>query len=130
VHDDILRFPQGYATPVGERGVTLSGGQRQRVAIARALLTDSPLLLLDDALSAVDTGTQTSILQHLRGARIGRSVLIVSHRLSAVADADHIVVLRNGLIAEQGTHASLLQQDGWYASQWRYQQLEASLDEA
>ncbi len=109
--------------------MTLSGGQRQRVAIARALLTNSPLLLLDDALSAVDTGTQTSILQHLRAARIGRSVLIVSHRLSAVADADHIVVLRNGKITEQGTHVSLLVQDGWYASQWRYQQLEASLDE-
>jgi len=129
VHEDILRFPLGYQTPVGERGVTLSGGQRQRVAIARALLTNSPLLLLDDALSAVDTGTQTSILQHVRGARIGRSVLIVSHRLSAVADADHIVVLRHGKITEQGTHASLLEQDGWYASQWRYQQLEASLDE-
>jgi ATP-binding cassette subfamily B protein/ATP-binding cassette subfamily C protein/ATP-binding cassette subfamily B multidrug efflux pump len=129
VHEDILRFPLGYQTPVGERGVTLSGGQRQRVAIARALLTNSPLLLLDDALSAVDTGTQTSILQHLRGARIGRSVLIVSHRLSAVADADHIVVLRHGKIAEQGTHATLLEQGGWYASQWRYQQLEASLDE-
>lgn len=129
VHDDIVRFPKGYETPVGERGVTLSGGQRQRVAIARALLTNSPLLLLDDALSAVDTGTQTSILQHLRSARVGRSVLIVSHRLSAVADADHIIVLRNGKIAEQGTHAELLEQNGWYASQWRYQQLEASLDE-
>ena len=129
VHDDILRFPQGYETAVGERGVTLSGGQRQRVAIARALLTNSPLLLLDDALSAVDTGTQTSILQHLRFARIGRSVLIVSHRLSAVADADHIVVLRHGSIAEQGSHAELLAQNGWYASQWRYQQLEAALDE-
>lgn len=129
IHDDILRFPLGYQTPVGERGVTLSGGQRQRVAIARALLTDSPLLLLDDALSAVDTGTQSSILQHLRGARVGRSVLIVSHRLSAVADADHIVVLREGRVTEQGSHAALLAMDGWYASQWRYQQLEASLDE-
>ena len=130
MHEEIIRFPLGYATPVGERGVTLSGGQRQRLAIARALLINSPLLLLDDALSAVDTGTQASILQHLRGARIGRSVLIVSHRLSAVADADHIVVLRSGKIIEQGTHAKLIARDGWYASQWRYQQLEASLGEA
>ena len=133
VHDDILRFPQGYDTPVGERGVTLSGGQRQRVAIARALLTDSPLLLLDDALSAVDTDTETRILQHLlalRKQQPERSTIIVSHRLSAVADADHILVLRAGKTTEQGTHAELLAMDGWYASQWRYQQLEASLDAA
>ncbi|MDE2428747.1 MAG: ATP-binding cassette domain-containing protein, partial [Burkholderiales bacterium] len=133
VHDDILRFPQGYDTPVGERGVTLSGGQRQRVAIARALLTDSPLLLLDDALSAVDTDTETRILQHLAGRRSGsptQSAVIVSHRLSAVVDADQIIVLREGKMTEQGTHAQLLAQDNWYASQWRYQQLEASLDAA
>jgi ATP-binding cassette subfamily B multidrug efflux pump len=128
VHDDILRFAQGYETAVGERGVTLSGGQRQRVAIARALLADSPLLLLDDALSAVDTGTEASILQHLRVARNGRTVIIASHRLSAVADADQIVVLREGRITERGSHQQLLDGDGWYASQWRYQQLEASLD--
>jgi ATP-binding cassette, subfamily B, multidrug efflux pump len=130
IHDDIARMPQGYDTPVGEKGISLSGGQRQRVAIARALLTDAPLLLLDDALSAVDTQTETDILHHLRSARAGRTALIVSHRLSAVMDADHILVLKNGQIAEQGDHASLLALDGWYASQWRYQQLEASLDAA
>ena len=81
VHEDIQRLPRGYDTPVGERGVTLSGGQRQRVAIARALLADAPLLLLDDALSAVDTDTEARILAHLREARVGRTVVIVSHRL-------------------------------------------------
>ncbi|MBV8657488.1 MAG: ATP-binding cassette domain-containing protein [Burkholderiales bacterium] len=130
VHQDILRLPDGYETPVGERGVTLSGGQRQRVAIARALLADAPLLLLDDALSAVDTQTETDILGHLRETRRGRTALIVSHRLSAVMDADHIVVLKHGQIVERGTHAQLVEADGWYASQWRYQQLEASLDAA
>jgi len=133
IHDDILQFQNGYETLVGERGITLSGGQRQRVAIARALLADNDLLLLDDALSAVDTGTETRILQHLeelRTQRPGRSAIIASHRLSAVVNADVIVVLRDGRISETGSHAQLLEQNGWYASQWRYQQLEASLDEA
>ena len=133
VDEDIQRFAHGYDTLVGERGVTLSGGQKQRVAIARALLTASPLLLLDDALSAVDTQTETSILQHLTELRQEypeRSAVIVSHRLSAVADASHILVLREGRITEQGSHQSLLELDGWYAAQWRYQQLEASLDAA
>jgi ATP-binding cassette subfamily B multidrug efflux pump len=133
IHDDILLFPHAYETEVGERGITLSGGQRQRVAIARALLSDNELLLLDDALSAVDTGTETRILEHLeelRRAHPGRSAIIASHRLSAVVDADHIVVLRDGHISEAGTHDQLLALNGWYASQWRYQQLEASLDAA
>ena len=133
IHEDILRFPQGYETHVGEKGITLSGGQRQRVAIARSLLAESALLLLDDALSAVDTGTETRILEHLeelRREQPGRSAIIASHRLSAVAGADLIVVLRDGRIAESGSHDALLAADGWYASQWRYQQLEASLDAA
>jgi len=131
IHEDIRRLPQGYDTEVGERGVTLSGGQRQRVAIARALLSDAPILLLDDALSAVDTGTETQILEHLRELRVKRperSVIIVSHRLSAVMEADHIAVLKQGHITEQGSHATLIEAGGWYAAQWRYQQLEASLD--
>ena len=133
IDDDIRRFPQGYDTSVGEKGITLSGGQRQRVAIARALLAASDLLLLDDALSAVDTGTETRILEHLeqlRRERPGRSAIIASHRLSAVANADLIVVLRDGRIVEQGSHAELVAAEGWYASQWKYQQLEASLDAA
>jgi len=138
VHDDISQLPQGYDTPVGERGITLSGGQRQRVAIARALLADAPLLLLDDALSAVDTGTAARILANLRQPRTqnaGRTLIIVSHRLATVMDADQILVLRHGSVSERGDHPALLALEardghlGWYATQWRVQQLEASLDD-
>jgi ATP-binding cassette subfamily B protein/ATP-binding cassette subfamily C protein/ATP-binding cassette subfamily B multidrug efflux pump len=131
IDEDIARMPQGYDTSVGERGVSLSGGQRQRVAIARALLAQAFLLLLDDALSAVDTQTETSILQHLqdlRKASQDKTTVIVSHRLSAVMDAEHILVLKEGCIVEQGDHVSLIALGGWYAAQWRYQQLQASLD--
>jgi ATP-binding cassette subfamily B protein/ATP-binding cassette subfamily C protein/ATP-binding cassette subfamily B multidrug efflux pump len=133
IYQDIERMPQGFDTPVGEKGVALSGGQRQRVAIARALLADAALLLLDDALSAVDTQTETDILQHLqtlRAAKGARTTIIVSHRLSAVVDATEVIVLKAGRMVEQGDHASLIAQNGWYAAQWRYQQLEASLDAA
>lgn len=132
VHNDVERLPNGYDTLVGERGVTLSGGQKQRVAIARALLNDASLLILDDALSAVDVGTETEILGHLRTQRsanqsASQTVLIVSHRLSSVVDADQIVVLRKGIITESGTHQELIELNGWYARQWRYQQIEQSL---
>jgi ATP-binding cassette, subfamily B, multidrug efflux pump len=130
VYDDIARLPSGFDTPVGERGVTLSGGQRQRVAIARALLCDAPVLLLDDALSAVDTETETQILTHLRDTLASRTVIVVSHRLSGVVAADEIVVFKQGQVTERGTHAQLEALGGWYARQWRYQQLQASLEAA
>lgn len=127
VEQDILRFPAAYNTLVGERGITLSGGQKQRIAIARALLLDAPILILDDALSAVDVGTERSILTHLKQAREGRSTVILCHRLSAVEDADHIIVLSHGEIKEQGTHAGLLKDKGWYARMFDYQKLEQTV---
>ncbi len=129
VDDDILAFPDQYHTLVGERGMTLSGGQKQRIAIARALLLDAPILVLDDALSAVDVKTETRILRHLKYARQGRTTLIVSHRLSAVADADRIIVLRHGEMIEQGMHRDLLEADGWYAQMHRFQQIEQAVEE-
>lgn len=127
LHAEVLRFPQQYQTLVGERGMTLSGGQKQRVAIARALLIDAPVLVLDDALSAVDMVTEKNILQHLRQVRYGRTTIIVTHRLSAVTEAEHIIVLDHGRVVEQGDHAQLLSQAGIYARMYRYQQLEATI---
>jgi ATP-binding cassette subfamily B protein/ATP-binding cassette subfamily C protein/ATP-binding cassette subfamily B multidrug efflux pump len=128
VHDDIMGFERGYDTPVGERGVTLSGGQRQRLAIARALLTQAPVLVLDDALSAVDVHTERRILGHLRRNIGAQSCIIISHRLSAVQHADEIIVLSHGVVLERGDHAALQAADGWYSRMQAYQQLEASLD--
>lgn len=127
VHDDILRLPQGYETEVGERGVMLSGGQKQRLSIARALLLEAEILVLDDALSAVDGRTEHTILQNLRHWGEGRTLIITAHRLSALTSADEVVVLRRGTISQRGLHQSLLQQDGWYRDMYRYQQLEAAL---
>ncbi|CAG9001394.1 MAG: putative multidrug resistance ABC transporter ATP-binding/permease protein YheI [Candidatus Celerinatantimonas neptuna] len=123
IDQDIQQFPDGYETLVGERGVTLSGGQRQRLAIARALISRSPILILDDALSAVDVHTEQQILSHLRERRL-QSVIIISHRLSALEHADEIIVLTHGEIIERGTHQELTQKDGWYARMSTYQQME------
>jgi ATP-binding cassette, subfamily B, multidrug efflux pump len=124
---DVADFPHGYQTRVGERGITLSGGQKQRTAIARALYVDPRILVLDDALSAVDTDTEHEILQRLRAFGRGRTTLIVSHRISTVRDADHIAVLDAGRIVETGRHDALVALGGLYGELHRQQLLEAEL---
>jgi ATP-binding cassette subfamily B multidrug efflux pump len=126
---DVAGFPDGVNTVIGERGITLSGGQKQRTAIARALIRDPLILILDDSLSAVDTHTEERILHALRTIRKGRTVLIVSHRVSSVKDADAIVVLEEGRIVERGTHDTLLEKGGYYADLYRRQTMEAELEE-
>ena len=126
---DVATFPQGLHTVIGERGITLSGGQKQRTAIARALIRNPLILILDDALSAVDTQTEERILRSLQEVRQGRTVLIVSHRVSSVKDADHIIVLDDGRIVERGTHETLLEKGGYYADLYRRQTIEAELEE-
>jgi ABC-type transport system involved in Fe-S cluster assembly fused permease/ATPase subunit len=124
IHDFIMALPDGYETTVGERGLKLSGGEKQRVGIARTLLKNPPILLLDEATSALDSGTEHEIQDALAKAAEGRTVITIAHRLSTIADADRIVVLADGQIAEQGSHAELLEMSGRYAGLWHRQQSE------
>jgi len=125
---DVADFPRGYETLVGERGLTLSGGQKQRTALARALAAEPRILVLDDALSAVDTYTEEEVLRGLRAARTTRTTVIVSHRVSTVKDADLIVVLADGRVAEQGRHEQLVAGGGYYADLYRRQLLREEME--
>ena len=128
IHPEILTFPQEYETLVGERGITLSGGQRQRTSLARALLVDAKVLILDDALSSVDNETATKILNSLSPTRAKKTVIFISHQLSAAATADRILVMDEGKIVQNGTHATLLQESGLYQSLWQQHQLKEVLN--
>jgi len=128
IHDSILELPKGYETMLGERGINVSGGQKQRLAIARAILKHPRILLLDDALSAVDTITEEAILNNLREVMLGKTCLWVSHRISSIKNADKIIVLDQGKIAEQGNHEELLLLSGLYADLYEKQKLEENLE--
>ena len=130
IHDFIRSLPEGYEARVGERGLKLSGGEKQRVAIARTLLKDPPILILDEATSALDSRTEAAIQETLRDVASARTCLVIAHRLSTVVDADQIVVLDQGRVAERGTHAQLLRKDGLYADMWTRQQSEREAEEA
>ena len=126
----MLKLPQGYDTKVGERGLKLSGGEKQRVAIARTILKDPRILILDEATSALDSRTEQDIQSALRAVSNRRTTLVIAHRLSTVVDADEIIVLQDGMIAERGSHNALLERGGVYARMWTLQAAEASLDAA
>jgi ATP-binding cassette subfamily B protein len=125
IHDFILSLPEGYESQVGERGLKLSGGEKQRVAIARTLLKDPPILILDEATSALDSRTEAAIQETLSAVTARRTSIVIAHRLSTIVDADQIVVLDQGRVAERGTHAQLLRKGGLYADMWARQQSEA-----
>jgi ATP-binding cassette subfamily B protein len=125
---DIASFPSGFQTMIGERGLTLSGGQKQRVAIARAILRDPRILILDDALSSVDTLTEESILTGLAGVMRGRTTILISHRVSTVQNAGRIFVIEHGEVAEQGSHDQLIASGGYYADLYQKQLLEEELE--
>ena len=125
---DLHLFPEQLETIVGERGVTLSGGQKQRTAIARAVIREPRILIMDDALASVDTRTEEEILKHLREIMASRTTILIAHRISTVKDADHIVVLDEGRIVEQGSHDELVARDGIYADMFRRQHLAGELE--
>jgi ATP-binding cassette subfamily B protein len=125
---DLEQLPRGLETIVGERGVSLSGGQKQRTSLARAVLRDPTILILDDAMSSIDTHTQAEILERLRGVMAERTTLITAMRISTIKDADKIVVLHDGTVAEQGTHAELLMNGGLYARMYRRELLQQELE--
>jgi ATP-binding cassette subfamily B multidrug efflux pump len=127
IHDGIMEFPEGYDTLVGERGITLSGGQKQRISMARAIIKSPAILIFDDCLSAVDTETEEEILRNLESVRKGKTMLIISHRISSVKQCDHILVLDNGRVAEEGNHDALLRQQGIYAGMHKQQLLEKAI---
>lgn len=129
IHDDIEKFPEGYQTEVGEKGITLSGGQKQRIAIARAMLLNAQVLVLDDALSAVDGRTEHQILKNLETYYREQSLIVIAHRLTALEAAEEIVVLNHGHIAERGQHGALLERQGWYAEMYQYQKLEQAMED-
>ena len=129
LHEQVIEFPAGYRTRLGERGINLSGGQKRRAALARAIARDPVVLILDDALSAVDTQTEALILSELRESLRRRTAFVISHRVTAVMHADHILVLDEGVIAEAGKHAELVARGGIYATLLRRQLLEQSVAE-